>query len=132
MILLILEDQYANKITKEILNKFKTFKIPIKWNIKNPLKYLKILGNIRWEFIILLDNYFPWKWYEEPLGNLFLLELLKTWKNYKIVCISDRWSRLIDEYEWWKQANKKWWVLWFCPNKNWNEICELFKKTRYI
>jgi hypothetical protein len=40
MILIILEDQYANKIALDLQNQDKNFKIPIKWNIKNPEEYI--------------------------------------------------------------------------------------------
>jgi hypothetical protein len=40
MILIILEDQYANKIALDLKKQDKSFKIPIKWNIKNPGKYM--------------------------------------------------------------------------------------------
>jgi hypothetical protein len=40
MIVIILEDQYAEKIALDLQKQDKSFKIPIKWNIKNPEEYL--------------------------------------------------------------------------------------------
>lgn len=122
MRIILLEDQYAPKIYKEIISIDKNVKFPIKWNIKNPLSYIKIIESIKDDFIILLDNYFPGKGYEEALWNLFLEKLLETWKNYKIICISDRWKRLLEDYNWWRKASEKWWILWWNKNKNWKEI----------
>lgn len=128
MILFILEDQYTPKISKEIISIDNSFKIPIKWNIKNPADYLNIIHQIKEDYIILLDNYFPWKWYPEPLWNLFLQELLKTGKNYKILCISDRGKRLLEDYEYWRQANQKWWILWWSVNKDGKEVHQTIKE----
>lgn len=128
MILFILEDQYTPKISKEIILKDNSFKIPIKYNIKNPTDYLNIIHKIKEDYIILLDNYFPWTWYPEPLWNIFLQELLKTWKDYKIICISDRGERLLEDYECWKQANQKGWILWWCVNKDGGEIYQTIKE----
>ncbi len=128
MILFILEDQYTPKILKEITSIDNTFKIPIKSNIKNPTEYLNIMNQIKEDYIVLLDNYFPWKGYPEPLWNLFLQELLKTWKDYKIICISDRGQRLLDDYDNWKKAHQKWWILWWCVNKDGGEIYQTIKE----
>jgi len=128
MILILLEDQYADDINKELSKLDSNFKLPIKWNIKNPLDYFNIIENITKDYIILLDNYFPWSPYEEPLWNELLIKLLRTWKDYKIICISDRWERLLEEYEWWKKAEDKWWIVWFCPSKFWSDIYKTLKK----
>ena len=127
MIIIILEDQYADRISKELSKLDKSLKIPIKWNIKKPQDYFNIINNIKDNFVLVLDNYFPWNPYEEPLWNELLKMLLKTWKNYKIICISDRWKRLIEEYEWWKKAEEKKWIIWWSQYKDWKEIYEILK-----
>jgi hypothetical protein len=87
-----------------------------------------IIEKIDKDYMILLDNYFPWNPYEEPLWDIFLQKLLKTGKDYKIICISDRWKRLIEEYEWWQKAEQNWWVVWWCPNKDGNEVYKAIKE----
>ena len=85
--ILILEDQYGKKIADELLTIDPHLSLPIQDNIRSPLEYLDIAKDTD---VILLDNYFPGKGWEEPLGDVFLQKLLTTRKNYKIICISDR------------------------------------------
>ncbi len=118
----ILEDQYAESIAKGLLSIDSTLKLPIVNNIKSPLEYLSNIESKAETSIILLDNYFPWKWYEEPLGDIFLQKLLKTGKDYKILCISDRGKRLIEWYDGWKEADERGWIIWWIQNKDANEI----------
>lgn len=77
--------------------------------------------------IILLDNYFPGKTWEEAKGDEFLKKLLKTGKNYKIICISDRWERLCEWYDGWKIAHEKGWILGWYKNKDGGEIYDFLK-----
>ena len=70
----ILEDQYTESISKGLLSFDSTLKLPIVINIKDPFEYIDIIKSQADTSIILLDNYFPWKWYEEPLWDLFRLK----------------------------------------------------------
>lgn len=99
----------------------KKLNIPICENIFQPLDFLEKISE---NDIILLDNYFKTKWYEEPYGNDFLEKLLEKYpnKNFQIICISDRWERLCEWYNGWKKANEKWWIKGWCQEKNGEEI----------
>lgn len=130
MILIVLEDQYWEKISSDLLEYNSNFKLPIKWNIKDPRKYFNIIDNIIWDYVIILDNYFPTSWYEEAYWAWLLELLLKTWKNYKIICISDRWKRLLEDYASWKEAEKRWWLIWWAPSKDTKDIINILEKQK--
>ena len=94
----ILDDQYGEKIYKEIRYFFPDWDYPVKKNIINPLEFVDKIQN--WD-IILLDNYFPWKWWEEALGDIFLKELMQKKKKVR-------------------------YIIGFVKSKDWFEIGELF------
>lgn len=123
-----MEDIWWDEIIWNLRLKNPEFEMPIITNTFNLLKYLEMIIEKSEDAIILLDNYFPTTSYPEALWNDLLLELLKTWKDFKIICISDYWKKLLDEYEGWKEANEKWWILDWCVNKDANEIYESFEK----
>ncbi|MBS9783985.1 hypothetical protein KGV55_01405 [Candidatus Gracilibacteria bacterium] len=125
--IIILEDQYAPRIAKKILKKNNALRFPIQENIKDPLEYVDF---IRESDIILLDNYFPGKTWEEAKGDEFLKKLLKTEKNYKIICISDRGERLCEWYDGWKTAHEKGWILGWCKNKDGDEIYDFLESIK--
>lgn len=74
----ILDDQYGEKIYKEIRYLFHDWNYPVKKNILTPLEFVDKIQD--WD-IILLDNYFPWKWWEEAMGDVFLKEILRQEKK---------------------------------------------------
>lgn len=119
----ILDDQYGEKIYKEIRHLFPDWDYPVKKNIINPLEFVDKIQN--WD-IILLDNYFPWKWWEEALGDDFLKELMQKKKKVRIVCISDYGEKLLERYDNWETAYKQWYIIGFVKSKDWFEIGELF------
>jgi hypothetical protein len=79
--LFLLEDQYAESISTGLLAIDSKLKLTITKSIKSPLAYLSAIESKSDTCIILLDNYFPGKWYEEPLGDVFLQEILKSGKK---------------------------------------------------
>ena len=111
----ILDDQYGDKIYKEIRYFFPDWDYLVKKNIINPLEFVDKIQN--WD-IILLDNYFPWKWWEEALGDDFLKELMQKKKKIRIVCISDYGEKLLERYEYRKEAYEKGLVIGFVKNKD--------------
>ncbi len=115
----ILDDQYWEKIYNEIKYMFPNWEYPIKKNIKTPVPFVDKIKN--WD-IVLLDNYFPWEWWEEPLWDIFLKELLERWTQVKIICISDYGKVLLEKYEYWNKANKLWIIAWFITSKDGFEI----------
>ena len=119
----ILDDQYGEKIYKEIRHLFPDWDYPVKKNALNPLEFIDEIQN--WA-IILLDNYFPWKWWEEALGDDFLKELMQNKKQVRIVCISDYGERLLERYEYRKEAYKKGLVIGFVKSKDGFEIGGVF------
>ena len=121
----ILDDQYGEKIYKEIRHLFPDWDYPVKKNVLTPLEFIDEIQD--WA-IILLDNYFPWKWWEEALGDDFLKELMQNKKQVRIVCVSDYGERLLERYEYWKEAYEKGLIIGFVKSKDWFEIGELFLK----
>lgn len=121
----ILDDQYGEKIYKEIRHLFPDWDYPVKKNALNPLEFIDEIQD--WA-IILLDNYFPWKWWEEALGDDFLKELMQNKKQVRIVCISDYGERLLERYEYRKEAYEKRLIIGFVKSKDWFGIGELFLK----
>ena len=119
----ILDDQYGEKIYKEIRHLFPDWEYPVKKNIVNPLEFVDKIQN--WA-IILLDNYFPWNGWEEALGDDFLKELMQNKKQVRIVCISDYGERLLERYEYWKEAYEKGLVIGFVKSKDGFEIGGVF------
>lgn len=119
----IMDDQYWEKIYSELSNIF-SFYYPIKKNIKSPIAFIDKIQN--WD-LILLDNYFPWKDWEEPLWDFFLWEYLNKWLKCDIICISDFWKSLIDKYYNWEETNNKWDIKWWCPSKEADDISEIIK-----
>lgn len=119
----ILDDQYGEKIYTEIRHLFPDRSYPIKKNILSPLEFIDEIQD--WD-IVLLDNYFPWTWWEEALGDVFLWELMQKDKKVRIVCISDYGERLLERYDNWEKAYQGWLVIEFITSKNGFDIGELF------
>ena len=119
----ILDDQYWEKIYKEIRHLFPDWNYPVKKNIKTPLEFVYEIQD--WD-IILLDNYFPWSEREEALGDDFLKELMQKKKKVRIVCISDYGKRLLEKYDNREVAYKQWYIIGFVKSKDGFEIGELF------
>lgn len=111
----IMDDQYWKDIYTWLKKYFPHYDFPIKENIKSPLEYADKIND---EDIVLLDNYFPWETREEPLWAYFLDKILERKINCKIICISDYWKRLVDQYFEREQAYNDWMILWFETDKN--------------
>lgn len=122
----ILDDQYWLKIYNSLSKILSKLEYPIKNNIDNPISIVDEIQN--WD-IILLDNYFPWNDWEEPLWEKFLEEYTRKWLSCKIICISDYGKVLLDRYTYWDEVYNKWDIIWFVPNKDPNEIINIIKKT---
>lgn len=126
--IIVLEDIWGDEIIWNLRLKNPDFEMPIITNTFNPLEYLEMIIEKADNSIILLDNYFPTTSYPEALWAELLERLLETSKNFKIICISDYGKKLLSEYDWWQKAYDKWWILWFCTEKNADEIYEKFKE----
>ena len=118
----IFDDQYWWRIYKELNTLLPEYDYPIKEDVVSPIPFIDKIKN--WD-IILLDNYFPWETWEEPLGDLFLEKYIEKWLNCKIICISDYWKVLLDKYFSWDEVDKKWDIIWYIPSKNSEEILKL-------
>ncbi len=122
MICYILDDQYGKKIYEWMKDQIDAI-FPIQDNIKNPLDYIDEIIQSKVDYV-LLDNYFPNRTsgWEEALGNEFLISIMNKKKDTKIICISDYWERLINEYDGRSQAYKSWLVTKFIASKNAKDI----------
>lgn len=118
----ILDDQYGEKIYKEIRYLFHDWNYPVKKNILTPLEFVDKIQD--WD-IILLDNYFPWKWWEEAMGDVLLKEILRQEKRVSIVCIFDYGEKLLERYEYRKESYEKGLVMGFVKSKDGFEIGEI-------
>lgn len=101
---------------------FPEWNYPVKKNVKTPLEFWE---KIKENDIVLLDNYFPWEWWEEPLGDLFLKEVLRIKKKVRIVCISDYWERLLEKYEYRKEAYDQGLIIGFITSKDGEDIAQV-------
>ena len=119
----IFDDQYGKKIYED-LSKELDFVYPVIDNVLSPIPYLEHIND--WD-IILLDNYFSWEAWEEPLWDKFLEEYLKKWINAKIICISDYWEVLLEKYFNRDEVSKKWDIIWWVPSKNYMDIIEILE-----
>ena len=120
----IFDDQYWWIIYKKLNPLLSEYGYPVKNNIKNPVPFINKIRN--WD-IILLDNYFPWKTWEEPIWDVFLQLYIKKWLNCKIICISDYWNVLLDRYENWNLVDKRWNIIWYIPSKDVEKIANIIK-----
>ena len=118
----IFDDQYWWIIYKKLSPSGSGFTFPIKGNVASPIPFLDKIKD--WD-IILLDNYFPWETWEEPLWDTFLQMYLDKWLNCKIICISDYWKVLLDKYVFWNLVNEKWDIIWWVTSKNAKEILSI-------
>lgn len=75
--------------------------------------------------LFCLITIFPWEWWEEPLGDLFLKEVLGIKKKVRIVCISDYWERLLEKYDHWKEAYDQGLIIGFITSKEGDEIAQV-------
>ena len=114
----ILDDQYGERIYNS-LKDWDYMNYPIKRNVTSPLPYLE---KIQDGDIILLDNYYPGETREEPLGDTFLEGYLNKWLSCQIVCISDYGERLTEQYTNRHEAEEKWDIIGYVPDKDGNKI----------
>lgn len=118
----ILDDMYGGRIHEKLHKLLPQFHYPIKDNVNSPIPYLADIKN---GDVILLDNYFPWDYREEPLWDDFLWQYLKLWLECKIICLSNVWERITKRFEQWCLTYNKWDIIWFVPSKDPYEISEM-------
>ena len=118
----IFDDQYGWKIYEKLKTLLPEYNYPIKNNVENPILFVDKIKN--WD-IILLDNYFPWTQWEEPLWDDFLRLYIEKWLNCKIICISDYWTVLLNRYKNWDLIDKKWDIVWYIPSKDAQKIAKI-------
>lgn len=122
----ILDDIFWKSIYEWLVKFLPQLTYPVKENIKSPLWYIDQIKN---DDIILLDNFFPWSsWWEEPLWEEFLEKIMNIWNHPKIIWISDYWKVLINKFDNWATAYKKWIIIDFVPTKDPKEIAECLEK----
>lgn len=115
----IFDDQYGKKLYEEMKASYSFLEYPVKDNINTPLDYIDKIEN--WD-LILLDNYFPGKQWEEELWDEFLWKYLELWLKCKIICISDYGKKLLEKFYNWEMVNNKWDIIYRCPSKNIKDI----------
>ena len=120
----IFDDQYWWKIYKKLNTLLPEYNYPIKEDVVSPIPFIDEIKN--WD-IILLDNYFPWETWEEPIWDDFLQLYIDKWLRCKIICISDYWKVLLDKYINRDLVNQKWDIIWWTTTKDAEEIANLLK-----
>ena len=120
----ILDDMYWERIYEKLHRYLPKQNYPVKDNVNSPIPYLSEIKD--WD-IILLDNYFPWEYREEPLWDDFLRQYLKLWLNCKIICLSNVWERITQRFEQRCLVNNKWDIYWFVPSKDAKEIADIIR-----
>ena len=120
----ILDDIYWSRIYKELHEILPEFNYPVKENVNSPIPYLAEIKN--WD-IILLDNYFPWDYREEPLWDDFLRQYLKLDLDCKIICLSNVGQRIIQRFEQRCLVYNRWDIIGFVSNKDPDEIAEIIR-----
>jgi len=118
----ILDDIYWYTIYGKLSKILPDFEYPVKDNVMSPIPFLSEIKS--WD-IILLDNYFPWDYWESPLWDDFLWQYLKLNLHCKIVCLSNLWERIVQRFEQWCRVYTQWDVIGFVPNKDAKEIAEI-------
>lgn len=131
MICYILDDQFWKSIYEWLCTRHTDRDFPIQENVLNPL-LLKDEILARSPDYILLDNFFPNREYgrEEPLWNDLLADILPKLRDTKVICISDYWTRLLDQYDAWERWYTTWSVVWFVDTKNAHDI-DVYLEDRY-
>lgn len=118
----ILDDLYGWRIYNKLSKLLPKLNYPVKDNVSSPIPYL---ANIKDWDIVLLDNYFPWEYMEEPLWDDFLWQYLKLWYECKIICLSNVGERIIQRFEQRCRVYNKWDIMWFVWNKDPEKIAEI-------
>lgn len=122
----ILDDQFGKIIYVWLKKLLPDLEYPIKENIKTPLDYLSLIEE---KDIVLLDNFFPSaSWWEEPLWETFLNEVLINNLSMKIISISDYGRELLSKFESWSMAYKKWIIIDFVSSKDPKDIYQILNK----
>ena len=124
----ILDDIFWARIYEKLSKIMPELSYPIQDNVDSPIPYL---ADIKSGDIILLDNYFPWDYREEPLWDDFLWQYLKLWYDCKIICLSNVWERVVQRFEQWCRTYNKWDIIWFVSNKDVSEIANILKWELY-
>ena len=120
----ILDDIYWSRIYEELHKILPELNYPVKENINSPIPYLADIKN--WD-IILLDNYFPWDYREEPLWDDFLRQYLKLNLDCKIICLSNVGQKITQRFEQRCLAYNRWDIIGFVSDKNPDEIAEIIR-----
>lgn len=93
----ILDDIYWKSIYLWLKELLPEINYPVQENIFYPLDYIPLLKS---DDIVLLDNFFRSRgWWEEPLWDLFLEEILKMENPPAIIWISDYGKVLIEKFD---------------------------------
>ena len=120
----ILDDMYGSRIYEKLQKYLPKLDYPVKDNVNSPIPYLANIQN--WDFI-LLDNYFPWEYREEPLWDDFLWQYLKLGLDCKIICLSNVGERITQRFEQRCLVYNKWDIIWFVPTKDAKEIADIIE-----
>lgn len=120
----ILDDMYGSRIYEKLHKLLPQYNYPVKDNVNSPIPYLAEIKN---GDIILLDNYFPWEYREEPLWDDFLWQYLKLWLECKIICLSNVWERITKRFEQRCLVYNKWDIIGFVPSKDPNGISDIIE-----
>lgn len=120
----ILDDMYGSRIYERLHKYLPEYHYPVKDNVNSPIPYLTEIKS--WD-IILLDNYFPWEYREEPLWDDFLWQYLKLWLDCKIICLSNVGERITKRFEQRCLVQNKWDIIWFVPSKDSKEIADIIE-----
>lgn len=120
----ILDDMYGSRIYEKLHKLLPQYNYPVKDNVNSPIHYLAEIKN---GDIILLDNYFPWEYREEPLWDDFLWQYLKLWLECKIICLSNVWERITKRFEQRCLVYNKWDIIGFVPSKDPNGISDIIE-----
>lgn len=120
----ILDDMYGFRIYEKLHKLLPNLKYPVKDNVNSPIPYLSDIKP--WD-VILLDNYFPWEYREEPLWDDFLWQYLKLWLDCKIICLSNVWERITKRFEQRCLVQNKWDIIGFVPSKDPSEIADIIE-----
>ena len=124
----ILDDQYG-EIIYQSLKGTEGLNFPVKTNVNSPIPYLE---QIKDGDIILLDNYFPGKTWEEAAGGKFLCDYFEKGLECKIICISDYGKRLAEMYNERYEAEERGHTIGYVPDKDPKKIKNLILKNTLI
>lgn len=121
----ILGSKYWTKIYKTVNSVLPFLNYPVKENVLTPLPYVDQI--LEWD-ILVLDNTFPWRYWEEALWDRFLELYLAQWIKAKIICISDFWHMITEKHKFRNEAQKRWDIIWRFSKKDAKWIANFLKE----